>query len=262
MDQYLGFVFVIVCTIVLYMSIWFLLSAYRRRTDVVDEAWGLGFVLISYLVILLSSPRVPIVILSFMVSVWGFRLFYHILKRHLRGSEDPRYLALTKNNSTSLLNRYFSIFMVQGALMLIIALPIINFGYYNLFFSDLGFINYLGLFIWLFGIIFESVADLQLKHFLASIENKGKIMMSGLWKYSRHPNYFGEIMVWWGVFLFTFMSTNIYLWLPAIVGPILITYLLAFVSGVPLAEKNFLARKDFEEYRKNTSVLIPWFKNK
>lgn len=243
------------------MSVWFLLSIYRKRTDVVDEAWGLGFVLISYLVIFFNSPRAPIVALSLMVSVWGVRLFYHIFRRHLRGGEDPRYLDLTKNNSTSLLSRYLSIFMVQGLLMLIIALPIINFGYYNLFLNDLGFINYLGLFLWLFGIIFESIADMQLKQFLASSENKGKIMMSGVWRYSRHPNYFGEIMVWWGVFFFTFMSTNILLWLPAIIGPMLITYLLVYVSGVPLAEKNFLARKDYEEYRKNTSVLIPWFKN-
>jgi steroid 5-alpha reductase family enzyme len=241
------------------MSFWFLISLLRRRTDVVDEAWGLGFVIISYLVIFLITPRVPIWLLCAMVSIWGFRLFYHILKRHLKNGEDKRYLEITKDNTTPQPTRLVNIFLLQGFLMLIIALPIINFGYYNMFLEDLRFINYIGFVVWLFGIIYESISDLQLKKFLSNPVNKGKIMMSGLWKYSRHPNYFGEIMVWWGIYLYTFMTTNIFLWFSAIIGPILITYLLSFVSGVPLAEKNFLARKDYEEYRKRTSVLIPWF---
>jgi steroid 5-alpha reductase family enzyme len=241
------------------MSVWFLISLLRKRTDVVDEAWGLGFILINYLVIFLITPRVPIWLLAGMVSVWGFRLFYHIFKRHLKSGEDKRYLEITKGNTIPQFRRFVNIFLLQGVLMLLIALPIINFGYYNLFLDDLGFINYFGFVVWSFGLAYESISDYQLKKFLGNHENKGKIMMSGLWKYSRHPNYFGEIMVWWGIYLYTFMGTNIFLWLSAIIGPILITYLLSYVSGVPLAEKNFLERKDYEEYRKRTSVLIPWF---
>ena len=147
----------------------------------------------------------------------------------------------------------FAGFMLQGFLLLLIVSPVL---YINYFCSEFGVFAYLGIFIWFFGFVFESVGDRQLKDFLSKGENKGKIMQSGLWKYTRHPNYFGEALMWWGIWILSLgLSGAIYL----IFSPLLITCLLRFVSGVPLAERFFAGNKEFEEYKNKTNAMFPWF---
>jgi steroid 5-alpha reductase family enzyme len=122
-----------------------------------------------------------------------------------------------------------------------------------------GFFDYVGVFVWIIGFIFESVGDAQLKNFISDPQNKGKLMRSGLWQYTRHPNYFGEVMQWWGLWLVSLSVPNgIYF----IFGPLTITYLILKVSGVPMLEKKMEENPDFADYKRTTSVFIPWFKNK
>jgi steroid 5-alpha reductase family enzyme len=120
-----------------------------------------------------------------------------------------------------------------------------------------GYLDTLGLLIWGIGFFFESVGDAQLARFIQNPENKGRLMQSGLWRYTRHPNYFGEVTQWWGIWL---MTIGVPYWLPAIIGPVVITFLLRFVSGVPMTERSMARLPGFEEYKKRTNVFVPWFR--
>ena len=142
--------------------------------------------------------------------------------------------------------------MFQMLLLLVIVQPVML---ANTVVNDkLSIINYIGIVIWLIGFFFEVVGDYQLKKFIADKNKKTKLMTEGLWKYTRHPNYFGEATMWWGIFLISFMNTRS---LIGIVGPVMITYLLLFVSGVPMLEKRYEGREDYEEYKKVTSKFFP-----
>jgi steroid 5-alpha reductase family enzyme len=122
--------------------------------------------------------------------------------------------------------------------------------------GPLGFFDLVGFLVWITGFYFESTGDAQLARFVRDPINKGKIMQSGLWKYTRHPNYFGEVTQWWGIFI---ISLSVPFGIFTIIGPLTITYLILFVSGVPMLEKKYAGRADFEAYKKRTSVFFPWF---
>ena len=125
--------------------------------------------------------------------------------------------------------------------------------------GDLGIIEFLGIGIFLFGLLFETIADYQLNRFKRIASNKGKIMDRGLWRLSRHPNYFGEVVLWWGIFVF---SLRVQYSLAGIIGPLAITGLILFFSGVPILEERFAKRPGYEEYKQRTSRFIPWFPKK
>ncbi len=118
----------------------------------------------------------------------------------------------------------------------------------------IGIMGLLGIIVWTIGFYFESVGDAQLKMFVSNPENKGKVMQTGLWRLSRHPNYFGEVTQWWGIWLITLTGIT---WWVGILGPLTITTLILFVSGVPLLEKKYAGRPEFEDYKKRTSVFFP-----
>ena len=144
--------------------------------------------------------------------------------------------------------------MLQGFLLLIIAYPVILINHSKE--TGIGFLDILGLIIWLKGFFFETVGDYQLSKFKRKTKNKGKITTQGLWKYTRHPNYFGETAMWWGIFLITLSVKNGW---TTIVSPLVISFLLLKVSGVSMLEKKYLGNKEFEEYAKRTSAFFPWF---
>jgi steroid 5-alpha reductase family enzyme len=125
--------------------------------------------------------------------------------------------------------------------------------------TNLNAVSYLGILVWIIGFVFESVGDLQLSKFIALPENKGKIMTKGLWKYTRHPNYFGEVTQWWGIFLIVFTAP---LGLLAIVSPLTITFLILKVSGIPMLEKKYKDNPEFEMYKRVTNTFFPWFPRK
>ena len=225
------------------MTIWYGLSIVKKRNDIADTAWGLGFILVT-IYNLLFNPSFKLLISLILVSIWGLRLAIHIYNRNKNKKEDYRYKQW-KNNA------YLKVFITQGFFMWLICWPII-FSQQNL-----NWLNILGIFIWIVGFYFEATADKQLKEFINNPNNKGKIMQSGLWANSRHPNYFGEVTMWWGIWL---INLNPNWW--TIIGPLTITFLILKVSGVPLLEKKYEGNPEFEKYKKKVSVFIPWWPKK
>lgn len=236
----------------LYFNIWFIVSLILKRNDVADIAWGLGFVLLAWLSFYLSGSEIRPVIINILVTVWGIRLGWHIFKRNLNKPEDYRYLAWRKEWKYFTLRSYLQVFMLQGVLLYLIALPILVINRSTE--SGIGWMDGVGICIWLIGFYFETVGDWQLKNFIRDPGNKGRIMDRGLWRYSRHPNYFGEVIQWWGIFVVALSLQDGWM---TIIGPVTITLLILFVSGIPLLERKYEGRNDFEEYKKRTSVFVP-----
>jgi steroid 5-alpha reductase family enzyme len=193
--------------------------------------------------------------ITILVCVWGMRLFYYILKRNLGKPEDFRYAAWRKEWGKWLVPRAFlQVFMLQGAIMLIVEYPVIMSNMATKGKFDL--LGLIGLGIWIIGFIFEALGDKQLKDFIRDKKNKGHIMRSGLWKYTRHPNYFGEATMWWGIYIISLSSIKS---LFGIISPLTITLMLLYVSGVPMLEKHYKDNKEFQAYARITSKFIPWF---
>jgi steroid 5-alpha reductase family enzyme len=239
--------------IFVYASIWFGISVYEKRNDVADIAWGLGYVLLC-VYLFISYPASQVSILFYiLVAVWGLRLSLHIYTRNKNKKEDFRYKAWRDDwGKFFYLRSYLQVFLLQGVFLLIIISPVIHAAVtepmqWNIF-------TWIGLCCWLIGFYFQAVADWQLAVFKSDKNNKGLIIQTGLWKYSRHPNYFGEILMWWSIFIITIPFTNS---LYFIVSPLTITLLLVFVSGIPMLEKKYKGDPAFEDYKKRTSALIP-----
>ena len=210
----------------IYMLAWFIYAAIKKRNDVADTAWGLGFVLMSWLAFFVSGNFVfKNILVNLLVTVWGFRLAWHIHQRNKNKSIDTRYLEMQKNWGKWFLARsYLQVFVLQGLLLSLIVMEVVALNLsgsrtFNIF-------DLLGLLIWNFGFWFESTADRQLANFLKSGQ-KG-ITRTGLWKYSRHPNYFGEVTMWWGFFVMT-LGTPFYL--VSLISPLVITILILWVSN-------------------------------
>ncbi|MCB2301001.1 DUF1295 domain-containing protein [Clostridium tagluense] len=255
MDLYLqsiGVIFV-------YMTVFFIVAQIVKNNSIVDMGWGLGFVVIAVYTLLTSGNyNFRSVIVTVLVFVWGMRLFYHILKRNLGKPEDFRYVAMRKKwGKLIIVMGFLQVFMLQGALMLVIAYPIIMNNATDT--GSLGLLEIIGVVIWIVGFAFEALGDKQLKDFISDKKNKGHIMKWGLWKYTRHPNYFGEATMWWGIFIISLSSRS---GIAGIISPILITLLLLFVSGVPMLEKHYKDNKEFQDYSKYTNIFVPWVPKK
>lgn len=236
----------------IYMTCFFIGAKIINKYSLIDSAWGSGFVLIAWLTFIINDFSLRNLILTVLVSIWGIRLTYHIFKRNLGKPEDYRYVEMRKNwKKNESLKAYVNIFLFQGLLMLIISYTIISNN--NDTTKDLNLAYFFGVLIWVIGFLFESIGDYQLKKFVKN-KKSGQIMKTGLWKYTRHPNYFGEATMWWGLFIITFSGNKD---LIAIISPLLITFLLLFVSGVPLLEKKYENNPEFIEYKKRTSKFFP-----
>jgi steroid 5-alpha reductase family enzyme len=242
--------------VLVYVSIWFIYAAIRKRNDIADVAWGLGFAVLAWALFLRSDYALDDkrAIALFMITAWALRLAIHIGLRHFsHDSEDGRYQDMRKKwGNLQLLRSYSDVFITQGFFLLLVSTPIILFFYDNS--VSLQWYNYLGIAIWAVGLVFEAVGDYQLKQFLSKSSNKGKIMKYGLWQYTRHPNYFGEISLWWGFYLFVLFTPY---WYIGIIGPLTITYLILGVSGIPMLEKRYKGNKEYEKYQETTSAFIP-----
>ena len=245
--------------IFVYFFIFFIVGTLIKNNSIVDMGWGIGFVLVAWFVFLRSeSQPLPQILMTLFVSIWGLRLFYHILKRNLGKPEDFRYATWRKDWGKFVIPRAFlQVYMLQGVFMFLVSLAVI------LFPSQVSQVSLpvmiVGACIWILGFFFEAVGDYQLKVFIANPDNRGKIMQTGLWRFTRHPNYFGEATMWWGIFLIALSGGTSPI---AIISPITITCLLLFVSGIPLLEKSMKTKPGFEEYASKTSIFIPWFPKK
>jgi steroid 5-alpha reductase family enzyme len=236
------------------MSTWFIVSLVKKRNDVADVAWGLGFVLITWISFFLSDDTgLRGILVGVLVSIWGLRLAWHIHARNKNKAEDYRYLAWRKEwGKWFYIRSYFQVYILQGLLLLLIVTPVLlinkNAG------ANINLLDFIGVAIWLYGFYFESVGDAQLARFIKDPANKGKLMQSGLWAYTRHPNYFGEVTQWWGIWIISLSTPG---GVFGIIGPITITFLILKVSGIPLLEKKMRENPEFEEYKNKVSMFIP-----
>lgn len=240
-----------------YMTLWFGVSLQKKRNDVADIAWGLGFVLLGWMSWLMAPrPSVRGFVVAVLVTVWGVRLAWHIYARYRQHAEDYRYAAWRKEwGSWFTLRSYLQVFMLQGLLLYLIAVPVLSVNKIRP--TSLNLFDVVGLLIWLLGFVFEVVGDAQLKQFMSDAKNKGKLLTSGLWQYTRHPNYFGEVTMWWGLAVVA-MAAGANWWV--FIGPLTITFLILRVSGVPLLENKMKNNPHFTAYVKHTNKFLPWFK--
>ncbi len=238
----------------IYMNLWFVTSIFEKRNDIADIAWGIGFVFLAWASLLMSESVSTLgLCVTTLVTVWGIRLAYHIFKRNWGKPEDYRYRTWREEwGQWFYLRSYFQIYILQGFLLFLVVFPVLFINIYNT--ASLNWISIVGIVVWVLGFFFESVGDMQLAKFIKNPENKGKLMQSGLWKYTRHPNYFGEVTQWWGIFIIALSVP--YGWV-TIISPFTITFLILKVSGVPMLEKKMEQNPDFAEYKKRTSMFIP-----
>jgi len=239
--------------ILIYASCWFLAAVYKKRNDIADIAWGIGYIAICTWLMFTYKPNTVTSLLYALVILWGSRLSLHIYFRNKHKSEDFRYLAWRKEWGRNFYWRsYLQVFVLQGFLLIVILSPVIHASVaapmnWNVF-------TWAGLICWITGFFFQAVADRQLAVFLKQEKIPGTIMQTGLWKFSRHPNYFGEILMWWGIFIITVpLPGGLFFF----ISPVTITLLLVFVSGIPLLEKKYEGNAAYADYKKRTSVLVP-----
>ncbi|HUR72766.1 MAG TPA: DUF1295 domain-containing protein [Sporichthya sp.] len=242
--------------LVVLLGVTFALALKLGKHSVVDVAWGLGFVtvaLISFGMSDGSGDGDRRLLITGMVVVWGARLAWHIGRRNAGHGEDPRYEALLAKADSGKRNSYAlrMIYSLQGLLILFISLPV-QVGQYAS--DDVGVLAAIGFVVWAVGLFFEALGDWQLNQFKADPANKGTVMDRGLWRYTRHPNYFGDACVWWGIWLVA-AETGIGVF--TILSPIVMTLFLTKGSGAALTEKRMAGRPGFDDYVARTSGFLP-----
>ena len=231
-----------------------LLSLKKNNVTHVDIMWSLFFVLNALYFYTAFTPSLRSTLILFLVLLWGLRLSVYLAIRNWGKSEDARYLKIRQNNEPNF--RYKSAYIIFGfqSILAWIVGSILFMAIEND--HPLTWLDSLGLLITLCGIIYESIADYQLMQFKNDIKNRGKLLQSGLWKLSRHPNYFGEILVWWGFFITT-LVTGIHF---NLIAPLLMTFLILRFSGVTLLEANLIKKfNGYDDYQKKVNTIIPRF---
>ncbi len=231
-----------------YVSIWAIVGIQKQRADLADIAWGPGFLLTAWTSFFLSPFSYNSLIVNLMVTAWAFRLALHIARRNRNKQEDFRYENLKKTWGKNLkVQIFFKVFILQGTILYIISLPILWINNHpekiELYQLKIGFC------FWLIGFLIETIADNQLLRFKKDASNHGKLLTSGLWGVIRHPNYLGELIQWWALWV---ISMNISL----LISPLLITFLIVKISGIPLLENKMKSHPDFQKYAEKTPSLI------
>ncbi len=243
----------------LFAALW-LVSLRTRDPSFIDSWWALGIVVLALATLAqIETPSPHAIALAALASLWGLRLGLYLLWRWRSHGADRRYdkLAAQAREQHGLSFAMFSllwVFLPQMLLQFIVALPAMlgQIGG-DEFMSPLG---WLGAALSLFGIAYEAIADAQLTRFKAAATNAGKVMDRGLWRFSRHPNYFGEMCAWWGMYLIA-ADAGMGLW--SLPGPLLLTFLLTRISGAPTTEPHLQrTRPDYEAYKQRTSAFVPW----
>ncbi len=242
------------------MAVLWLLSLAIKNASIVDIFWGSGFVISAWLYFALTPdgflPRK--LLLVWLVTLWGLRLSIYIFLRNRGKAEDFRYQKWREENGAAWWwKSFFQVFLLQGLLMWIISAPLLA-AQFSALPARLTLFDFLGAAVWLLGFYFEAAGDAQLARFKADPANRGKVMDRGVWRYTRHPNYFGDSAQWWGYFLLALAAGGWW----TVFSPALMTLLLLRVSGVALLEKTLETRPGYKEYAERTSAFIPWFPKK
>ena len=233
-------------------------SVLIKNVSIVDIFWGLGFVAVNVFYVFFTgelSPRKILILV--LVSIWGLRLAVYLAIRNIGKGEDFRYQQFRKNYGAERYwwISYFQTFILQGVLIMIVSLPLLGISGGTRP-GNLNLLDYTGILVWLIGFSFEAGGDFQLMRFKQNPENKGKVLNTGFWKYTRHPNYFGDSAVWWAYGLFSIAAGSYW----QVAGSVIMTLLIIRVSGVALLEKTLTTSKpQYREYIERTSSFFPWF---
>ncbi len=239
----------------------FLIGKSKKKHDLLDIIWGLSFIVPSVVALILNSNyNISNMVITVLVLAWGFRLAYHIFIRNSKAKEDFRYLKYRETYKGKHFDLYFffKMYMLQYLLSVIISFQVVYANVKGI--REFTYLSAIGIIVWIIGYVFESVGDKQLKIFKENPDNKGKLMTTGLWKYTRHPNYFGEATMWWGIYLIVISNYQNHL---LFFSPLVITLLVRYVSGVPLLEAKYDNRKDWDQsenwsrYKRETSIFFP-----
>lgn len=239
----------------------FFIAQFKKDNSIIDTAYGLGFIVTAYFLVGMFPGQLQISpysqLIFFLILFWGLRLSFRIFRKNRNKPEDFRYQAWRKEWSKKgylyyVSRSYLQIFILQGFIISLVLLP---FTLSLTTSTAQGQSIFYGLLIWMIGFFFEVVGDRQLDRFIKNKNpNKGQIMKTGLWKYTRHPNYFGEATMWVGIAYIAYMATG---YLAVFISPFVITYLLLFVSGIPMLEKKWKGIPEWEEYKQKTSAFFP-----
>jgi steroid 5-alpha reductase family enzyme len=234
-------------------SVTFAIGRRIGRYNVVDVAWGVGFVAIAAVAATLGhGDETRRWLLLALVAIWGLRLSWHIQRKTVGKGEDPRYAALLRE--ATLFQVIRKVFVLQGFITWFVSFPLQLSAVTGPTPKALTAVTVLGVAVWLVGMTFEAVGDWQLKVFKADPANRGVLMDRGLWAWTRHPNYFGDAAVWWGLWLITITG---WVSLATIASPLLMTYFLVYVTGARLTEKLMAGRPGFDEYQQRTAFFFP-----
>ena len=247
--------------IVVMSTIVWLISIPLKNVSIVDVFWGIGFVIVcAFYFFNTEGSESRKILLMTLVALWGLRLSGYIGWRNYGKGEDFRYQQFRKNYGEE---RYwwfsfFQVFLLQGVLIWIISAPLLAAQFYG---SDLhlGWLDLIAIMVWGIGFVFEAGGDFQMAKFKANPANKGKVLNTGFWRYTRHPNYFGDATVWWGYGLFSLAVGSFW----PLLGPVLMTALIIKVSGVALLERTLKDTKpEYKKYVQSTNAFLPWFPKK
>lgn len=247
--------------ILVLLTLLWLLSVLLKNASIVDLFWGFGFVVVNaYYVFMSGDLTTRKILMLILVTIWGLRLSIYLAWRNIGKGEDFRYQEFRKKYGPERYwwISYFQTFLLQGVLMMLISLPLLGANMGNQ--SDhLQVSDYLGILVWLIGFTFEAGGDYQLSRFKSNPQNKGKVLCHGFWKYTRHPNYFGDSAAWWGYAFFSIAAGSYW----QIIGSAIMTLFIIKVSGVALLEKTLNNTKpQYYEYVRKTNSFFPWFPKK
>lgn len=242
--------------IFLYMNVMFILAQMKKDNSIVDIGWGIGFLLVSVsLMAKTGGGGLTHILFLIMLAIWAIRLASYIFVRNRGTGEDYRYAAWRKEWGKNVVWRaYLQVFMLQGLIMAIVLSP--AYAMFSMTEAEFEVQHMIGFLIWGVGFYFEALGDAQMKKFKADPANKGRVMNSGLWRYTRHPNYFGEAVLWFGLGVFSIHPDH---WWLSFIGPLVITFFLLKVSGVAMLERKYEGNTKYAEYRRTTNAFVPWF---
>jgi steroid 5-alpha reductase family enzyme len=243
------------------MTLLWLVSLPLKNSSIVDIFWGPGFIIAAWAAFFLTPdgylPRK--LLLNGLVTLWGLRLGLHILVRNRGKGEDFRYRAWRNEAGDAWAWRsFFKVFLLQGVILWVVAVPLLA-AQWGSQPDHLTWLELLAVPAWLAGFYFEAAGDWQLMRFKADPSNRGRVLQSGVWRYTRHPNYFGDALQWWAYYLIAAAAGGWWTFF----SPLGMTFLLLRVSGVSMLEKSLAASKPgYQEYIQATSEFIPWFPRK
>jgi steroid 5-alpha reductase family enzyme len=243
------------------VTLLWLWSVLIKNVSIVDIFWGFGFVIVNvFYVYHLQEINPRNWLLLILVSIWGLRLTIYLALRNIGKGEDFRYQKFRKDYGEKRYwwLSYFQVFLLQGILILIVSLPLLGV-HSSESFTHLNWLDYIAILVWVIGFSFEAGGDYQLYKFKKNPNNKGKVLNTGFWRYTRHPNYFGDSAVWWAYALFSIAAGSYW----QIIGAIIMSLLIIKISGVALLEKTLNNTKPkYKEYIEKTNSFLPWFPKK